>query len=878
MAEPSLKQLSLETRAKLRSTQILTSLPQLISELVQNSIDSGASQIDIGVDCGEWSCWVMDDGTGFTKEGLAKIGQGLESGRYNSSKAYTPASLEAVSSFGFRGEVLASVADLCCLEISSRTARSRESWSVIIKATKNLYAGPSIRWRRESAGTVVSVRDAFFSLPIRRQSHPSPNKTAELIRQELEAYALVFTNISFSFEDVSKAKEGGSHRKSYILKIPKTRSTLAAFRHLYGRAFTEASIFCVEEVDAVSGELKIEGLISLVGAHTKSYQFLYINRHPLSYCDLHRLIDIRFAGSSFAKHAYDEAGETSLRSSVRRSPRKGEKKPIYVLNLIIPARHIDNCLEPAKSAVQLDNKNAVTSFLSATIQSFLIRHSFAPNKRANEDAEDGSPKKKRKLITASPIKVSPTKQDVLPSGSGTGKPSRSGTPGLFIRPVEAIDFGANTRQKVVWKDPATGETFIIDPRTGNSYPQSAPRAVGVTAPFEASAKRQTLHSSHLTAKQRSPGGSEDTRSGDNVPDWLQEALKANEAYAIREPKIPSLPLSANQDSYDQCYPELHHDCHTAYPVQRGNSSRYFQPGTSNFAASQIRFRKEDLQHARVISQVDRKFIACLVSLERGPPSVAEKDKEPCQEDGLPADGRTLILIDQHAADERVRVERFLRAICRGFLGHHDGSGGVERKQLSPSVPVLLARREALRLSEVLAYQKAFEAWGFQFTGLRDLLAVNELAAEVDDQANYTQVFVTAIPEVVSAKLLLGNELQELIKGYLGALEGEELGIGDGPSRSDFGDADEETQWVRALRWCPRGLLDLINSKACRGAIMFNDPLNSEQCERLVKQLSATIFPFQCAHGRPSLVPLTHVTSQSGRRKAPVIEWEKLASL
>lgn len=75
--------LSAETRVKLRSTQILTSLPQIISELLQNSIDSGASQIDIGLDCEDWSCWVRDDGSGFTKDGLAQIAKGSEESRYS---------------------------------------------------------------------------------------------------------------------------------------------------------------------------------------------------------------------------------------------------------------------------------------------------------------------------------------------------------------------------------------------------------------------------------------------------------------------------------------------------------------------------------------------------------------------------------------------------------------------------------------------------------------------------------------------------------------------------------------------------------------------------------------------------------------------------
>ncbi|KAG0709891.1 hypothetical protein DFH29DRAFT_19205 [Suillus ampliporus] len=854
LRETSLNQLSAETRAKLRSAQLLTSLPQVVSELLQNSLDAGASQVDIGVNCEEWSCWVRDDGAGINKSGLSMIGKGSEEGRYNTSKAYTPASLDSVSTFGFRGEALSSMAELCCLEISSRTSLSRESWSVILKGGRPLYSGPSIRWRRESAGTVVCVRDAFFSLPIRRQSHPSPNKTLDTIKQELEAYALMFPNVSFTLQDDSKSKENASS-KGHVLRVPKTRSILAAFRHMYGRAPTEH----VEEIDATSEDLKVEGFISLVGARSKVYQYLYINKHPVSFCDLHRLIDSKFSTSTFIKHAYDEGGETSLRSSVRRSPRKGEKKPIYVLNLVIPTRHIDNCLEPAKSAVQIEHKNVVTSFISSVIDSFLIRHGFASGKRAAEEGRDSPPKKRK--VTMIPNSMV---QNNVPQPPASRKAESKEVPAVFIHPgdiSEEIPQGTT-----VWKDPVTGETFIVDARTGNSYSQNLRHKIDGMSTASMS---RISRIPHLPKKAKNPGqGVCSDPARDSMPDWLQEALGANKAYAATEPKIPSLPLLTNQASDDQsCTPiySNHSCCAHAF------GTPYLQSGSPSSEHAQTRFHKADLLQAQVINQVDRKFIACLVDLED---SAHRENGKPL--DKCPAGGSTLILIDQHAADERVRVERFLREICSGFLQHCEGTGAVEVLELSPAVPILLTRHEASRLASVEEVRSAFDRWGVRFEGLAKLTPLESECVGDEAGGGYVQVFVKAIPAIVGDKLLLNDELRDLIKGYLGTFESEETTPPNLSQHKDASDTkDDELRWLKALRWCPQELLDLINSKACRGAVMFNDPLSLEQCERLVRNLAATAFPFQCAHGRPSLVPLTHVSTESGRRTAPALDWARL---
>ncbi|KAG8826221.1 hypothetical protein FRC17_008320 [Serendipita sp. 399] len=101
-----------DTRSKLRSTQILTSLAQLTSELVQNALDANASMIEVGINAAEWECWVRDNGCGMSKLDLQKLAymtnenenEDALARRYSSSKAYHIPSMWQLSTFGFRGE------------------------------------------------------------------------------------------------------------------------------------------------------------------------------------------------------------------------------------------------------------------------------------------------------------------------------------------------------------------------------------------------------------------------------------------------------------------------------------------------------------------------------------------------------------------------------------------------------------------------------------------------------------------------------------------------------------------------------------------------------------------------------------------------------
>lgn len=155
------------------------------------------------------------------------------------------------------------------------------------------------------------------------------------------------------------------------------------------------------------------------------------------------------------------------------------------------------------------------------------------------------------------------------------------------------------------------------------------------------------------------------------------------------------------------------------------------------------FSREALREAHVVAQVDCKFIACVVSsgLEGevgGIINTSEKKRDP--DDKARA---SLVLIDQHAADERIRVERYLKSICLGFLDNE--GAGVGKRLLDPPVPVLLTRAERDQLLGSGKLKRAFSDWG--------LSVCDDFGNPEDGSDNgYGMARFRSVPEVVADKV------------------------------------------------------------------------------------------------------------------------------
>jgi DNA mismatch repair protein MLH3 len=204
----------------------------------------------------------------------------------------------------------------------------------------------------------------------------------------------------------------------------------------------------------------------------------------------------------------------------------------------------------------------------------------------------------------------------------------------------------------------------------------------------------------------------------------------------------------------------------------------------------ISFSHQSLLEAQILGQVDHKFICCILR------SDTSRD----------TGDRVLVLLDQHAADERVSVEKILRELCDGF--RRDGMSVTTLVKQTPRI--VLSAEEAQLLTEpgMLALLRR---WGIHL----EVDAV-PLSHFTDQPSPYVQVRVCAVPTTLEARLSRKEavEVTRLVKLYLPVLK---EGQGEIEALLAHTMGEGEVDWGRVLRWMPKEMLELANSKACRSA-------------------------------------------------------------
>ncbi|KAI4915278.1 hypothetical protein J4E85_010403 [Alternaria conjuncta] len=412
--------------------------------------------------------------------------------------------------------------------------------------------------------------------------------------------------------------------------------------------------------------------------------------------------------------------------------------------------------------------------------------------------------------------------DVAPLAQGalSGQEQRDGV-SLSAETLETDD--KENDDTILWTDPTTKKTHLLNARTGCVVRDARIRPSTDSAVLSNSISQNTSNKS-----MRLPTRATTAVTG-KTP-WLDDVLDTweNPVFKTSERRIQQAILHADEAGHGH-----HHSRHGCSRIDIDKAFNQTSTGGSS------RLSREELQNAQVIAQVDKKFI--LIKMQD---STRVED----------ARAGLLVLIDQHAADERVQVESLLRQLCNPTQKETEYQSKLGYQAQVTSVVLDKPKQFAISPQErthFTTHAARFAAWGILYDIVQTTVSASSSSAA--DKEKYV-LSVVALPTGISERCkadpkVLISFLRSTVWKYA-----EDSHVPPLPTPSSSS-ANDPADWVRRLATCPPGLVDLINSRACRSAIMFNDELSINDCNALVRNLAGCVFPFMCAHGRPSMVPL-----------------------
>jgi DNA mismatch repair protein MutL len=303
----------------------------VVKELVENSLDAGASKIQVDIESGgQKLIRVRDDGGGITRDDLA-----LALSRHATSKIASLEDLEAVASLGFRGEALPSIASVARLVLCSRAAAADSAWQV--EADNGEVSEP--RPAAHPQGTTVEVHDLFYNTPARRRFLRTERTEFGHIEKWLRRLALSRPHTGFSL----------THNGRTVIKLDAAdndASQRKRIARLCGEQFAEQSVFVIYESEGIA----LSGWIGLptFNRSQPDMQYWFVNGRSVGDKTL----------SHAARHAY-------------RDVLFHGRYPAYVLSITIDPATVDANAHPAKHEVRFRDGRRIHGVVTQAISTAL---------------------------------------------------------------------------------------------------------------------------------------------------------------------------------------------------------------------------------------------------------------------------------------------------------------------------------------------------------------------------------------------------------------------------------------------------------------------------------------------------------------------------
>jgi len=357
-----IKVLAIEVVSKIAAGEVIERPASVVKELIENSLDAGATQIVVEAQGGGIELIkVSDNGAGIPASELE-----LAFHRYATSKIGDLGDLEKISSLGFRGEALPSIAAVAEVEILTQTS------SAPIGSYLHLRKGEVIRResRARPQGTTITVRRLFRYLPVRLKFLKSVNTENSHIAHLVSQYALAFPEVKFSL---------------VLDKRPSLRTTgngdlRDVVSEIYGSEVTQRML----KVEQKDGPAKVGGLTSppSLARSNRNYLSFFVNR--------------RWVRSPLLARATEEAYRGLLMDG---------QHPMAVINISLPTQELDVNIHPAKAQIKFCHEQTVFSSVQKAIEEALARTPIASSKAVPFSVSSGQWQSPRMVMDNEPAFV-----------------------------------------------------------------------------------------------------------------------------------------------------------------------------------------------------------------------------------------------------------------------------------------------------------------------------------------------------------------------------------------------------------------------------------------------------------------------------------------
>ena len=353
---PTITLLDQQTIDKIAAGEVVERPSSVVKELVENAIDAKATAVTVEIKEGGISfIRITDNGCGIEKEQVP-----LAFLRHSTSKIKSVEDLLSISSLGFRGEALSSIAAVAQVELITKTYGELTGTRYVIEGSKE------IAYEEIGApeGTTFLVKNLFFNTPVRRKFLKSAQTEGNYIADLMERMALSHPDISFKFISNGQTKlhtSGNGNKKDLIY-------------HVYGRDITSSLL----QIDQENELFKVSGFIGKpnVSRGNRNYENYFINGRYIKSALLAKAIEEAYKGFMM-QHQY----------------------PFCVLYFEINSELIDVNVHPTKMELRFTQNETIYKLLYEIIRNTLAHKEFIPQVPITEEKKQPE---KRPVVNSAP--------------------------------------------------------------------------------------------------------------------------------------------------------------------------------------------------------------------------------------------------------------------------------------------------------------------------------------------------------------------------------------------------------------------------------------------------------------------------------------------